>query len=202
VPPGALYLFIRLAEFSILDVKIFRMKKLALSGVALLYCLQVFAQHSDAKANVIAEAKKMGQALVNKDYTAFTKTTYPAAIAHTEGGMAKIISDLDGQIKAMNAEGTTIAAAWPGEPSKMIDTAGELQCTIPQNMTMKMKSPEGKLVTQTTLIALSPDKGKTWYFIDTADRTLEKMREMFPNISSRLVVHKSPEPKFISDKND
>lgn len=176
------------------------MKKLAFLVLICCFCLQAFAQHPDPKANVIAEAKKMGQALVKKDYTAFTKTTYPAAIEHTEGGMAKIIGDLDAQIKDMNKEGTTIVAAWPGAPSKMVDTAGELQCTIPQHMTMKMTNPAGKLITQTTLIALSPDKGKTWYFMDTADRNLAKMREMFPNISSRLVVHKSPEPKFIADE--
>lgn len=176
------------------------MKKIALPLIISLCTLQAYAQKTDGRAAAKAEAKKMGQALLARDYELFTKSTYPAAVKMTEGGTAKIIRDLQSQLKDMKANGTTITAVWPGEPSRIIDTAGELQCTIPQNMTMKMTSPAGKLTTQTTLIGLSPDKGKTWYFMDTADRGIDKMREMFPNISSKLVIPKSPEPKFVSDK--
>ncbi|WP_276132551.1 hypothetical protein [Polluticoccus soli] len=157
-----------------------------------------FAQTTDPKTTVKKAAKDMGTALVKKDYRSFIKTTYPSAVAATEGGEEKLIKDLQTQIAQMEKEGTTVIALWPGEPSKFVDTAGELQCTIPQKMTMKI--PEGKLTTETTLIALSPDKGKTWYFMDTADRSIRKMREMFPNISSKLIIPKSAEPKLEPNK--
>lgn len=150
------------------------------------------------KAAVKIAAKEMGAALVRKDYPNFIKTTYPAAVEATGGGTQQLIKELQAQLEQMEKDGTTILAIWPGEPSAFVDTANELQCTIPQKMTMKL--PEGKLTTETTLIALSPDKGKTWYFMDTADRSISKMREMFPNISSRLVIPKSPEPTFVADK--
>ncbi|MCD6063933.1 MAG: hypothetical protein K0R82_1844 [Flavipsychrobacter sp.] len=158
-----------------------------------------FAQAgSDAKTNVKKAAKDMGIALVKKNYNSFIKTTYPKAVEATQGGHDQLIKELKGQLNQMEQEGTTVVAMWPGEPSKFIDTAGELQCTIPQSMTMKV--PEGKLTTHTTLIALSPDKGKTWYFMDTADRSIRKMRELFPNISTRLVIPKSPDETFVPDK--
>jgi hypothetical protein len=152
----------------------------------------------DAKSNVKAAAKNMGIALVKKDYKSFVKTTYPKVVEGTEGGYEKMVKDLEVQVANMEKEGTAILAAWPGEPSTMVDTAGELQCTIPQKM--KLKLPEGTLTTVTTLIGLSPDKGKTWYFMDSADRSLRIMRDMFPNISSRLVIPQSPEPAFVPDK--
>jgi hypothetical protein len=62
-----------------------------------------------------------------------------------------------------------------------------------------MKVNGGKLITETTLIGISPNKGKTWYFMDAADRDMNKMRSMFPNLSSRHKLKKSPDPKFEAD---
>ena len=95
---------------------------------------------------------------------------------------------------AMDQQGSRIVAAWIGEPGAFIDTAGELQCTVPQKMALQFET--GKLVTETTLLAISPDKGQTWYFMDAADRDITTMRTKFPNLSSRLVLKKSPEPEF------
>jgi hypothetical protein len=155
-------------------------------------------QNADYKASVKKAAKDMGAALVKKDYSHFVKSTYPAAVAATRGGEQQLIKELEAQVSSMEKEGTKVLALWPGEPSKLVDTANEWQCTIPQKMTMKL--PEGRLTTVTTLIALSPDKGKTWYFMDVADRSIGKMRELFPNISARLVIPKTPEPAFVADK--
>lgn len=136
----------------------------------------------------------MNHALINRKYETFIKTTYPKALAMTKGGEAKLIADLAGQMASMDKQGSRIVAAWIGEPSPFIDTAGELQCTVPQKMALQFET--GKLITETTLLALSPDKGTTWYFIDAADRDINTMRNIFPNLSSRLVLTKSPEPTF------
>jgi hypothetical protein len=175
------------------------MKTIYILATVLLCAYSGVAQNTATnKAAVKAAAKQMSTALVNKDYKTFVKTTYPLVVAKTEGGTAKLAKDLEQQIADMAKDGTTILAAWPGEPSVIIDTAGEYQCTIPQKMTMRI--PQGKITTETTLIALSPDKGKTWYFMDSADRSISKMRSMFPNISSRLVIPTSPEPVFVQEK--
>lgn len=154
---------------------------------------------SSPRTKVIAAAKRMDDALVRKDYATFVETTYPAVLEHTEGGKERLATSLTVQVAGMEKSGNKILAAWPGEPSAMVDTAGELQCTIPQFM--KLTVDIGTLVTETTLIGLSPDKGNTWYFVDAIDRPLEKIREMLPNISSRLVIKKNPQPKVeLSDE--
>jgi hypothetical protein len=175
-----------------------RMTRLNILILALLIpVLSVNAQDNLAKFKpaVKSAAKRMGDALVKKDIKTSVKTTYPKVVEATEGGLAKIQAELEKQIAAIEQAGNKIVSAWPGEASVIIDTAGEYQCTIPQYM--KMRLSNGMLTTQTTLIGLSPDKGKTWYFIDAVDKTLNQWRSVFPNLSSKLVLKPSPEPKFI-----
>jgi hypothetical protein len=155
-----------------------------------------FAQ-GNAKIALKTAAERMNSALVNRNYEVFVKTTYPKALEMTPGGEEKLIATLKSQIASMDKEGSRIVAAWIGEPSTFIDTADELQCTVSQKMALQFES--GKLITETTLLAISPDKGTNWYFIDAADRTIEKMRAVFPNLSSKLVLLKSPQPVFESN---
>ena len=48
---------------------------------------------------------------------------------------------------------------------------GELQCTLPQTIVMKV--PNGKLVTKSTLIDVSKDMGRKWFFIDCLGRNIK-----------------------------
>lgn len=146
------------------------------------------------KPVVKAAAKRMNDALVRKDIKTFVKTTHPKVVEMTDGGLAKVQSEIERQIASIEKEGSKILSAWPGEATSIIDTAGEYQCTIPQYM--KMQLDNGNLTTQTTLIALSPDKGKTWYFIDMTDKSLAQWRTVFPTLSSKLVIFPQKEPKF------
>lgn len=173
------------------------MKKILLPCFVFLLTNSAFAQTKKPNpldAKVIAAAKQMDNALVKKDYATFMKTVYPQVISNTEGGAERMEKELQAQLEGMEKSGNSITAAWPGKPSKMIDTAGEMQCTLPQFMNMKL--PNGMLTTETTLICLSPDKGNTWYFIDATDKPLEQWRTVFPNISCRLEIPKPKEPKF------
>lgn len=176
------------------------MRRIFLIGILFCSAGSLYAQADiqKLKPGVKAAAKKMNDALVKKDYRAFVSTTYPKVVESTNGGLDKLEKELESQVKNIESQGTTIMSAWPGEISNIIDTAGEYQCTLPQYMKMKMK--EGVLQTETTLFALSPDKGKTWYFIDATEKPLDKWRQLFPNLSSKLVIKPAPEPKFTPNK--
>lgn len=163
------------------------------------YCMaQTKKTVNPVSAKVKAAAKKMDVALVQKDFLTFVSTTYPAVVKMSDGGLDKMKDDMAKQVASMEQSGTTILDAWPGEPSALIDTAGELQCTIPQFM--KLKIGGGMLTTETTLLCFSPDKGSNWYFIDATDKTLGDWRKVFPNISSKLVLPKPADPKFEPDE--
>lgn len=175
--------------------------KILLVLCAFCYYNEVLAQPALQKfrPTVKAAAKRMNNALVKKDIKAFVKTTYPKVVEMTDGGLDKIQADLEKQIANIEKSGSKILSAWPGDASTVIDTADEYQCTIPQYM--KMQLTNGALTTQTTLIALSNDKGKTWYFIDVTDKSLAQWRTVFPNLSSRLVIFPPKEPKFEPKEN-
>jgi hypothetical protein len=167
-----------------------------------LLLLSISTGASYAQVDSIAEAKKMvrqtaiymGDALLRRDFRSFVLATTHPKIMEKNGGGEKMIKDMEKQMEQIDKSGNTIVSAWPGEPSNIIDTAGEWQCTIPQYMRMKL--PAGYLNTETTLVGISPDKGKSWYFIDAADQTLPAMRKNFPSLSSKLVIPPPSAPKF------
>ncbi len=168
--------------------------------IVFLFAVTTFSANAQKSAlnvhrpTVKASAKRMNDALVKKDIKTFVKTTYPKVVEQTDGGLTKIQSEMERMIESIEKSGSKIVSAWPGDASSIIDTAGELQCTIPQYM--KMRLSNGLITTQTTLIGLSPDNGKTWYFIDATDKPLSQWRTVFPNISSKLIIQPSKEPKF------
>ncbi|HVX50749.1 MAG TPA: hypothetical protein VHB48_11365, partial [Chitinophagaceae bacterium] len=78
-----------------------------------------------------------------------------------------------------------------GKPSKIIREGGEWQCTIPEQI--KMKMPQGTLTSNSTLIGLSAD-GKKWYFIDVSGHSLTQIRKVLPEVSTHLVIPPKQQP--------
>lgn len=162
-----------------------------------------FAQGGDmtqAKKNAFVAAKVMNDALVTKDWYTYVETNHPKVIEQIEGGVPGLVKQTKEQVAQLEAAGNTIIAAWPGQPSDIIDTAGEYQLTIPQYMEIRL--PTGKLKTETTLIGISQNKGKKWYFIDleASGNDVNKLREMFPTISSKIKANTPKQPVFTPDK--
>jgi hypothetical protein len=141
--------------------------------------------------NIKEQADKMGQSLLKKDYKGFAVYTYPKILAMM-GGEDKMIEFLEKSAKEMAAEKMSISKVTFGEPSSIITNGKELQGTIPQ--TIELKMPDGRLVSTSTLIFISTDNGKKWYFLDTSGKDIQTMRKTFSNLSEHLVIPKKEEP--------
>lgn len=139
------------------------------------------------------QAEEMGQLLLKKDYQGFAAFTYPKILTMM-GGEAKMIAFLEKNAKEMESEGIGILKVTLGEPSEIIVQGKELQGTIPQ--IIELKVPDGRLVTRSTLIVISTNNGKKWYFLDTSGKDIQTMRKTFPNLSETLVIPKKTEPVF------
>jgi hypothetical protein len=63
-----------------------------------------------------------------------------------------------------------------------------------------MKSPLGEVYLETSLIAISMDKGKNWYFIDTNVYKADKIKTALPDLSPKLVIPPQKEPKLTPAK--
>lgn len=177
------------------------MKKLLLLLGTIISTQCVFAQIEDmeaAKKSAFLAAKAMDEALINKHYDDYVVYNHPKVLEQVKGGRAGMAVQIAQQIKDIEDAGNTITAVWPKMPETMLDTAGEWQTTLQQFMEYRL--PEGKIKSETTIIGLSPDKGKTWYFLDVAGRTLDDIRQLFPNVSTKLVIPPAKEPEFTADK--
>ena len=81
-----------------------------------------------------------------------------------------------------------------GNPGKIIKFNKELQTTLPQ--TTEVTSTLADVILTSTLVAISRDKGKNWFFVDPAMNKSEQLKGKLPPISPDLVVP-PPQPKFI-----
>lgn len=142
------------------------------------------------------QAKTMGDFMLKKDFKSFAKYTYPKAL-ELMGGVDNMIKLMEDAEKGMTQNGSYFMNVTLGEPSKVIETAEELQCTIPQVIEMKVSN--GTLLVKSTLIAISMDKGKNWCFVDTAEKSILEMKKVLPNLSEKLYLPPSQEPIFHKD---
>lgn len=152
---------------------------------------QVSQEDSVYLDNVEKQGRIMAELLVAKDYKAFVKFTHPQVIKMLRGE-EKMVEVLKESMETMEADGFSIVNCTISRPLKIIQFKTELQCTVPQ--TLEMKTPEGRMVTKSTLIGISGDKGANWVFIDTQGKELKILQARFPNLSPELVIPQKEDP--------
>lgn len=149
----------------------------------LLFLLFPFMVHGQNALRT--DAEMMGKALIAKDYDTYVNYTYPKLMKDM-GGREKMKETIKKQMEDLENQGVKILSVTYGEPSVIIKEKKELQATVPQHM--QFESSNGKVTTQTTVIAISQDDGAHWYFVDPGERDLETVRITLPNLSKKLVL--------------
>ena len=144
----------------------------------LLFTAPVFAQNPYETA-ILKEANQMAAGLMNGDPKSVIAYTHPKVVAMM-GGLAKMTA-----LVKQNAGAVRFADISFGKPSAVITVGNELQCIVPQRVTMQMA--QGSVTGNSSLIAFSFDKGKRWVFVDT-NPGVDKIRQVIPNISRKLVI--------------
>lgn len=114
------------------------------------------AQVNDASSNLTNQATKMGDAFIKSDYKTLAHYTYPV-IVNSMGGASKMATTLTKITNDMQAQGMTFTNVTFEEPTNIIKSGKELQSTIAQHLEIKLTT--GRLVTISTLIAISIDNG-------------------------------------------
>ncbi len=153
-------------------------------------------KNSDHSNTIKEQAAKMGQFLLKKDYKSFCKYTYPEII-EMMGGKKKMIKELEKTLAEMLSKGSYFLNVSFGEPSKIITIGKELQCTVPQ--TLELKVLNGKLIIKSTLIAITINNGKKWYFVDTSSIDIQTLKRVLPNLSEELIIPKKTQPTFYEE---
>lgn len=157
-------------------------------NLILLFCLGwttgAFAQQPDPR-EIVSQARNMADMLLQKNFVAYGDYLYPGIVAMA-GSKEKLIEATKNAMEQMQQNGVSITKISFGTPEKILVVGSEWQTTIPQVFEM---AHEGKaIVSEYSLIAISNDAGKHWYFIDTSGKDLATLRQSLPNLSTELVV--------------
>ena len=133
----------------------------------------------------------MGAAFLANDYNSYAKYTNPK-IVKMMGGVKNMKEVLIKTIASLKAQGMSFSNITFDEPSGITKSGNELQSTITQHIEIKL--PQGRLVSTSTLIAISTDNGINWTFIDTSNKDIATLRKALPNLSSSIVIPPQQQP--------
>ncbi len=149
-----------------------------------------------ARNNLKAQAKAMGQAKVQDDHVRVAEWTHPALI-ESAGGQPSYLQQLKAASDDFKKAGFRITTFTFAEPSELVESGRELYAIVPCEQ--RISGPGGKGGTQPSfLIAVSADRGNTWRFIDggsmAGDRA--KLTRALPNFPKSLTLPEPREPTF------
>ena len=176
------------------------MKTRIIVFAALFISFCAFGQNDDALVKTMLEqANVMGKKFLEKDYTGFLKYGHPRTI-EVMGGLQTAVTKMTTQMKQIEEEGIYVIGLTYGTPSKIIRVDGELQSTLPQILEMRVSG--GVISAPTTMLAISKDMGKNWYFLDTANYNHADMKLLLPNLSDEIIIPERTDPSFEPDSKE
>jgi len=175
-------------------------RKIVLFITVFLISIGCYAQNNDVIIKALFEqANDMGKKFISQDYAGFIKYSHPTTIK-AMGGEKKAAEKITTEMLDIGKDGIVVTNLTFGVPSKIITVKDELQCTVPQ--IMEMHVPGGKVTSTTTMLAISNDKGKNWYFLDTANYNFYDMKMLLPNLSEEIVIPERTDPAFEADPKE
>jgi hypothetical protein len=141
------------------------------------------------------QAMDMAKAILAKDLDKVVQY-FPPKLVEASGGKDKVLPARDSMNKYMQQFGAEIKKVTIGNPGKIISYKDQLQTTLPQ--ITQVKFMESTVVLETTLIAVSEDKGKHWYFVDKNMYRSPKIKQSLPELSPDLVIPPQKQPQIIT----
>ena len=171
-----------------------------MKNIGITICLIIFASIAVAQpmSTVIkTQALEMGKALVSGDAKTFSKFMLPELIeagneARLKNGQTEM--SLDSVFALFKQFGGNVESITYGNPGKIVKYKNELQSTLPQ--TTSVTSPFADVVFSSTLVAISRDEGKNWYFYDTNAGRMGQLKNKAPDVSPELDIPKATPPKI------
>lgn len=144
--------------------------------------------------NVLSsQAKAMTDALIAKDYKTFVRFVYPKVIK-LGGGEENMIKLLESGMETLKNQGFTFKSCSVGTLTKLVKAGSEFHALVPQQIIIETKT--GTLLSNSFLLAISADAGKTWKFIDLAKVTDENVKQLLPNYNAELKIPEKQPPIF------
>lgn len=143
--------------------------------------------------------------------TATVKGDFKTVIAHTDpetikkaGGpdaMLKVVTNMFTQLKK---SGMSIRSASVGSPGPILQTGNKRFCAVPETVAMAVPAnnmtPKGVYTAQSTLLAVSTDKGANWYFVNSGSMTDDALYKLYPEVKGKITLPKQAPPQFTPEQ--
>lgn len=173
--------------------------KIRFLRLAFLFCAGLFlaqaalAQNPPMATVIKSQAIDMGRALVSGDVAKFGSYMHPTLVQKA-GGPEKMRAMADSMNKLFVQFGAQVTKLVFGNPADVVKHQQTLQTTLSQ--TTYLTTLMGDIELTSTLVAISLDQGKHWYFIDTTIYQERALRRDLPEISPALVIPPPQKPKI------
>jgi hypothetical protein len=161
--------------------------------------LSLCTEAQNLSTTIKVHAMAMGNAVIRNDFNSFVKYMHPNIIAFA-GGKEKMKTKMDSAYQMMKQFSVTFKRYWIGNPSEIVMYKNQLQAVLPESTILK--TPLGELTAETSMIVISNDNGKNWWFIDTNVYNSEKLKNILPDLSPKLVIPPRKKPKLVPIRNN
>ena len=159
--------------------------------LAILFLLNFVSTAQPVSTIIKTQAIEMGKALINNDMVTFKKYMHPEMVT-LAGGEDKMGVMADSAMKMFKMMGGSITKIIYGNPAEVVKFEKELQTTLSQSTSLT--SIIADIEFASTLVAISRDGGKNWYFIDTSLYKESELRKKLPGLSPKLVIPPPAKP--------
>ena len=149
-----------------------------------------------AKKNLQEQVSHLTHAIVSNDYEMLVKFTYPALVEKA-GGPEKSLEQIKKDIEDLKNKGITFDSISFGQPTIFVNAGEEIHTLIPE--TLFLNVPRGTLMSESYLIAITKDKGLTWYFIDTAEIDSNNVKKTLPHYNLDIKIPPQKDPVLIKE---
>lgn len=158
-----------------------------------LLLLPVAVQAVDFRPAISREAGKFVRAWQRSDCEVIV-TYLPPRVVQQSGGRAAVLTELKDRFAQAREWGATALEATPGQPSVPKQLGHWLASILPA--TAVVHGTHLDLTQQTHVLALSADRGKSWFFLVLYEVSQAELNAWFPEFRGKIVVPTPPAPQF------
>lgn len=159
--------------------------------VFLILSLSLQAQTDNENLNGDLEA--MSSAFLDEKYEVIADYTYPK-ILEMMGGKEAMVKATQSTMSQMKSQGFTFLEINFKDPSPFYENNGDKQCALTQ--VLVIVTPEGKIQSESTLLAISKDEGETWKFLDSSGMPKTYLDSFYPNLHPDIEIKTSKKTKL------
>jgi hypothetical protein len=138
-----------------------------------------------------AQGRAVAQALVAKDYDKVADATFPAAL-QAAGGREHLIAATKQTFESSKIQ---ITRAVISSPSQLVDTGSRLFAVLPETLDLGVRG--NSLRSESFLLGISDDRGRTWRFVDGADGSVS-ISKLIPDMPATVILPARKKPVLIA----